>query len=249
VPESRKARLVDGYTALKAAQRAAEHERDASTPVSKEHPEPESSEAKPETKKPGAHIGRTVLPTKYEVTCYECGFTFEQTGRSQNTQCLKCRTMLDFIDYTIDSEWTDSLRTAGKIRITPNGVIQSGELIGGEVFLEGKVEADAHVHAHQWMNLGASASFKEGSVSWQDLRVPEEASFNFRKQIDCRHVEVAGKLKAKLKISGLAHVKATGCLEGSLDGARLAVDEGGGLKIKARIEEAEEEAEPLKKTA
>jgi hypothetical protein len=80
VPRNRKSDVVDGFNVYKAAQRAAHEKKPPATPEAA--PAPAAAEA---PKKIGSHIGRTVLPSKHDVTCYECGYDFQLTGAVKST--------------------------------------------------------------------------------------------------------------------------------------------------------------------
>ncbi len=233
--ESGKGNFVDGYTAVQAVQRAAGKNSPPSHPPSPSR----EQEKEPTTPRTGLHIQRTAMPTKYEVVCYECGYSFQQTGRTQSTQCLKCRTRLDFIDYTIESEWSETLKTAGSVHITADAVVSGGSIIGGNILLEGTVTG-GKVEALKKLELAAGAVFPEGEVIGHDLKIPAGADFTFKRKIHHRDVEIFGRLKAKLYAAGVVTIHAEATLQGEVHGAHLVVEEGGGLKAKVYIETPEE---------
>jgi len=247
--------IVGGFDALKAAQRAQQEK------TSRWKKAAASEEAAPRLR-PAAHpdkiaarIDHTAFPTKYELTCYECDFQFQLAGRSKTTYCPKCRKLLEIIDYTIDGVWTETVKTAGTIHLTAEGVLKGGELKGTDVILDGRVQGGT-VRAFRWLELGANATFREQDVSGRDLRVAVNARHALRRKAAYRHVEVLGTLKAKVHASGLIRIEAGGCLEGEIHGAHLQVAEGGGLRanirVAAELSAAPAEPEtgvPLKKSA
>ncbi|MBN1269279.1 MAG: polymer-forming cytoskeletal protein [Kiritimatiellae bacterium] len=247
--ESRKAKFVDGYTAVRAAAHASKRER---KPPAKSADQPGQ---KPEHKTAAGaqHYGRTALPTKHEIVCYECDYVFHLTGRAQSTFCPKCRAVLDLIDYTIEDEWTETLKTAGKITLAVKGVLKSGELYANDIVICGTVEAGT-VHAVRRLEIGPGAVFPEDNVTARDVTVAPGAAVTLKQKAHFRNVEVAGELKAKIYASGVVSVRPGGCLQGEVHSEHLVVDDGGGLKAKMFIEPAAEKAEaageePLRKTA
>ena len=75
-----------------------------------------------------------------------------------STHCPKCRTSLDLAGYTIDAECRETLKTLGKIKITPRGVVTSAQLLGTDVDLAGKV-TNSSVEAFRELILFPGADF------------------------------------------------------------------------------------------
>ncbi|MBU0676950.1 MAG: polymer-forming cytoskeletal protein [Verrucomicrobia bacterium] len=224
--EHRKAKLVSGYAAMKAARRAA-HDTDEIRP--------EFDEAKGSGQvKPGSHIGTTVLPTKHEIVCYECDYIFHITGRQKDTVCPKCRARLEILDHTIEGDWSGDLRTGGTIHVTTDAVLKSGEIKGSNVILQGKIDG-GRIRAFQWLELHDTAVFEEKDFEAKDLRIPAGADITLKRKAMFRRVDVVGRLKAKVHASGLVSVRTGGLLEGEVHGPHLMVEDGGGLKVKAGI--------------
>lgn len=243
---SKRAQVVGGFDTFKAAQRAA-REPPAQAPA------PGQPGTPPGPKKIASRIDHTALPTKHEIRCYECGYEFQLTGRTPTTHCPKCRKMLEIKEYTIDGEWSETVRTAGAIHVTGTAVISEGELIATDIILEGQLDGGV-LKAYRWLELGASATFAEKDVSGRDLRVAAGAEVVLRRKATYTNVELHGVLKAKLHASGKVTIKSTGFLQGELHAAHLCVEEGGGLKAKVRVAKSElvpekNESEQLKKTA
>jgi cytoskeletal protein CcmA (bactofilin family) len=240
----RKTKVVDGFSAIQAAARARKEKPPGAPPAPAAAPSRAPAEAGRATR-----IGHTALPTRYEINCYECGFSFHLTGRTQGTYCPKCRQLIEIVDYTIESEWTDALKTAGRIHLAATGVVKSGELVGCDVLLNGRVDGGS-LRAYRWLEIGPGAAFAPERVTGQDLRVAAGATVATRDSLSFRHVEVSGVLKARLTATGQVVIKPGGLLQGELRAAHLTVEEGGGLKAKLRVEPAAAEEElPLRKTA
>lgn len=128
-------------------------------------------------KKPAAHIGHTVMPTKNEITCYQCEYEFKFTGRIAKIHCPKCKAELDLTDHTIDTVWTKSIKTAGKIYVTSKGVIKGGALSALDIMLDGKIEGGM-VQAYRYIELGPNAVFSIANIKGRDLRIASFARIN-----------------------------------------------------------------------
>ncbi len=231
MPKNRKVNTLDGYATIRAVART------KSTPVSS----PPASKADAATdvpptdlQKPGARVARTAVPVKHLIECYECGYKFQMHGRATSTHCPKCRALLDLTDHTIDTEWEETIKTAGTIRLAPTGVLKGGDLVGADVMVEGIIEG-GRARALRMLELGAGAIFSEKAISAPDLRIGPGAEFTFKQEAKYRHVEIFGALNARLVATGVITVKAGGLLEGDIRAEHLVVEDGGGLKATLRV--------------
>jgi cytoskeletal protein CcmA (bactofilin family)/predicted Zn-ribbon and HTH transcriptional regulator len=229
VAKNRKVNTLDSYATIRAVART------KPLPVS----QPAAKDAVPtdavaDLQKPGARVARTTVPVKHSIECYECGYKFQVHGRATTTHCPKCRVLLDFKDYLIDSEWVETIKTAGTIRLTATGVLKSGDLIGAEVIIEGIIEG-GRARALRTIELGAGAIFSEKAVSAPDLRIAPGAEFKFKQEARYHNIEIYGTLHAKLESTGIIIVKPGGLLSGEVHAQHLVVEEGGGLQAMLRI--------------
>lgn len=228
-----KTKVVSGYATLKAAQRAAELSR-IRKPSGSSPPE-ENSLTKPSSEpRIGSHIGHTVMPTKLEVVCYGCGYSFKMTGRAASTHCPKCRAMVDLSDHHIDTPWTGSVRTGGKIEIAREGVILAGELIAGDIQLNGEVKG-GRLQAIRELQLGPGARFDADRIKAPDLKVLPGAEIRFSGNVEFRKVVIQGSLTASLRVSERMVVEPGGLFSGALEAEHLEVLDGGGLKGSMKI--------------
>jgi cytoskeletal protein CcmA (bactofilin family) len=230
VPKNRKVNTLDSYATIRAVAR--NKPVPGSVPGAEEDVPTDAPAA--DLQKPGARVARTTVPVKHHIECYECGYKFQVHGRATTTHCPKCRVLLDFKDYLIDTEWMETVKTAGTIRLTATGVLKSGDLIGAEVIIEGIIEG-GRARALRIVELGAGAIFSEKAVSAPDLRIAPGAEFKFKQDARYRNVEIFGTLHAKLESTGIVIVKPGGLLEGEVQAQHLVVEEGGGLKAMLRI--------------
>jgi cytoskeletal protein CcmA (bactofilin family) len=231
VPKPRKVNTLDSYATIRAVARAKPASALPKTPPPDNGP---SNVAPADPQKTGARVASTAVPVKHQIDCYECGYRFQTHGRVTSTHCPKCRVLLDLTDHTIDTEWVDTIKTAGTIRLTPTGVLKSGDLIGADVIVEGIIEG-GRARALHTIELAAGAIFSEKSISAPDLRIGPGAEFKFKQTAKYRNVEVSGSLIATLEVSGLVTVKPGGLIEGEVHAEHLVVENGGGLKADLHI--------------
>jgi cytoskeletal protein CcmA (bactofilin family) len=231
VTKNRKVNTLDSYATIRAVART------KPTPAT-QPPAPAdtaaSDEAAHDAQTLGARVARTTLPVKHQIDCYECGYKFQVHGRVTTTHCPKCRALLNLADHVIDTEWVDTIKTAGTIRLTATGVLKNGDLIGADVIVEGIIEG-GRARALRTLELGAGAVFSEKAVSGPDLRIAPGADFKFKQEAKYRNVEVSGTLHARLEATGVITVKPGGLLEGDIQTGHLIVEDGGGLKAQLHI--------------
>jgi cytoskeletal protein CcmA (bactofilin family) len=233
VTKNRKVNTLDSYATIRAVART--KPVPASAPPAPADADAGQTDTPPsDSQKPGARVARTTLPVKHQIECYECGYKFQVHGRVTTTHCPKCRALLDLTDHTIDTEWVETVKTAGTIRLAPTGVLKSGDLIGADVIIEGIIEG-GRARALRTLELGAGAIFSEKSVSAPDLRIAAGAEFNFKQPARYRNVELLGTLRARLEATGVVTVRPGGLLEGEVQTGHLVVEDGGGLKATLRI--------------
>lgn len=237
----RKARDVDGLSVVRALRHAQE--------AGHEKPPPSEPAAPPPVVKPPpvdastARIGRTALPTKHEIFCYECGYTFLATGHVHSLRCPKCKMLLDQADYTIEVECREPVRTTGSIRLAAAGVLSAGALVARDVVLAGRVEGGT-VKAYRRLELEAGVRADPDLLSSMDLRIGPGLAMTLKGKKMYRHVDVAGELDAHLAASGVITVRAGGHLKGRIHGAHLVVEEGGGLNAELDIKSPDEAGAP-----
>jgi len=233
VSKSQKVNVVDGYTALKAAQHAA-RPRDKAEPTPSSPAAPAENQPPSDLQKLGAHITRTAVPAKRVIECYECGYKFQLHGKSATINCNKCRAMLDISDHVIDQKWNSSFKTAGTIHIAAGGVVETGELLGNDIILEGVLEAGT-VRALRKIELRPGARFSEQNIQAPDLVIATGATIAFIDPAEFRDVEIFGALRANLSVTGIVTIHAAGSFEGELHSAHLIVEDGGGLIADLRV--------------
>lgn len=247
-----KAKLVDGFTTLRATQRHSLDKKYSTKTPDDEAQEPEKSAASKAGKpKATMHIGRTVMPTQNEIVCYSCGFGFVMRGKAATTQCPKCGARLGLKDETVTGAFSDELITAGKVRVTKTAILDGGKLVANDILFEGTMKGGT-LRAYKTLELGAGAVIPEELIVAKNLRIGAEASFDFKNEVEFHDVEIFGELKAKLKATGMVTIRAGGHLLGSLQSNHLIVEEGGGLNADLVVEsvvDQDAEEDELRKTA
>ena len=138
-------------------------------------------------------------------------------------------------DYVIDKEWFQPVRTIGAVEIVPGGVLRGTDVVAGDITLAGSAEFGG-INAGRRLELLPTARFDISRFKVKDLIVRPGGDFIFAQAVNCRNVEIEGKLNAILFAEGWVVIRAGGVLQGEVDCAHLVVEEGGGLEAQVCAE-------------
>lgn len=224
---SRKANLVDGFTAIRAAQEAARHGR--GDPVRLDAgaaPAPPAEGAA----KAGSRIGRSVLPSKREVVCPACGAVSEVTGAVRLFVCNTCRHRMSLEDVRIpEGEWTDDLEVGGTVVVPSGAVLKGGSITANDIVLQGEM-AGGEVRACRLMTIGSNATPDWVRLRALDLELGKGVNLTPGKPVQGRHLVLHGSFCGTARLTGTLTVHPDGDFSGELRAAGLRVEEGGGLR-------------------
>lgn len=180
-------------------------------------------------------FGKTIQPTRRTVKCFSCGFECQISGTTAAVYCSRCRERIELGDVTVRGEWSQDVRTGGTVHVMPGAVLKGCKVTAGNVILEGELDARSEVECTQWLELGAGANPNARQLTTRNLRVGRGCRWAPSAKLQLHHVEVLGELEATLEASGVISVQAGGHLKGSVKGAHLQVEEGGGLSARVFI--------------
>lgn len=188
-------------------------------------------------------IGRTVIPEKHEIVCYECDYKFSLAGRIQKAICPKCHCTLEKNDIALNGKRTKPVKTIGAVHIKPNAVISGGMIKARDVIISGDAR-DTIITAFQKLVLCKGAKFDISKVNAKDIQIESGGRFTIRRKLAFRNIDIAGSINATIYVDKTAIIRSSGLLEGEIHTPNLIVEEGGGLKatvvagiIKGRREE------------
>lgn len=230
---SKKTQVVDGFTAIRAAQEAARHGRgDPLRPDANE----ETSESRPEsTVKAGTRIGRSVLPSKREIICPQCGYVTEVTGKLQLFVCQGCRQRMKLEDVTLPAgEWSGEIETGGTVVVPEGTLLKGGKIVANDIRLEGKMQG-VELRSCRRLHVFASASVDWVRVAMRDLELGPGVKLTPGRQLEMRHLILHGSFCGNLRLNGTLTIHASGDFSGEVRAAGLHVEEGGGLRASLDI--------------
>ncbi|MBN2300878.1 MAG: polymer-forming cytoskeletal protein, partial [Lentisphaerae bacterium] len=188
-------------------------------------------------KKKGGHgndasrIGKTIVPMRFEIICYECEYVFVLTGHIHETMCPRCHHMLTVSNKTIHGEWSGTDKTIGSIEIAEDAVLKNTTLIGGDIIIAGDAR-DADIRATRKLELRSKAQFDMTRIIAKDLLIGNGSRFSLARPLNCRNLDVQGELKATISASGAVFIRNSGFFRGELHCRSLVIEEGGRMKAK-----------------
>ncbi|MDF3130270.1 polymer-forming cytoskeletal protein [Kiritimatiellaeota bacterium B1221] len=235
---SKKTKVVDGYTAIRAAQEAARHGR--GDPL---RPDPETSKPK-STSDPraGSRIGRSVMPTKREVICPECDATSSIVGKVDLWVCTHCRHRMKLQDLKIpEGDWQDEVEVGGTVTILPGAKLKGGKITANDIILQGSMEG-VEIRACHKLTILAGAKPDWVRLKMMDLELGPGVNITPGKPIEARHLLLHGKFSGNAVLKGMLTIHADGDFSGQLKAAGLQVEEGGGFR--AQLDVKPENAPP-----
>lgn len=228
--------LLDGYTTVQALRQGRGPAREFRPRTSPRRPPGFNANNKPDRDRPAqpTHATHTVMPARFDIICYDCGYSYSMQGRIYKALCPKCKKFLEAGDVTIDADWHVDVRTIGVLTVQPAGVAHDAELVATDIVLAGDARK-ATLRAMRRLEIQPGGLFDIGRTRLQDLTVHAGVVFDPRGPLTCRNVDIAGTLSARLRVSGTVTIRAAGVLKGEVCGAHLIVEEGGGLLARVDI--------------
>ncbi len=231
----KRTKVMDGFAVVRGLAQA-KHDGTLPLPGSRKPAEDLSSHPPPAAlPKDSPHIVKTIEPTKRTIRCFKCGYEFKLAGTTKAIYCAKCREKIDMGDYVIDRPWSEEIKTGGSVIIRPTGRLENVRIWAGNVILDGGMDENSSIECTQWLELGAQAKPHPRQLAMRNLRVAAGASMAFKYKLQVNHLELLGTLEADVEATGLVSIRDGGHLKGTVRGAHLQVEEGGGLSARVFI--------------
>ena len=231
----KRTKMMDGYSVVQSLAKA---KQDGVLPQPGAHRGAEDlSSHPPPPSKPGdnPHIVKTIQPTKRTIRCFKCSYEFQLSGTTKTIYCSKCREKIDLGDYVVDRPWSEEIKTGGSVIVRPTGRLETVRIWAGNVIFEGSMDEHSSIECTQWLELGGPAQPDPRQLAMRNLRIAAGAAMHFKYKLQVHHLELFGALEADVEATGLVSIRDGGHLKGTVRGAHLQVEEGGGLSARAFI--------------
>ena len=216
---------IDGFTSVQAVRRSLE--RTKNTQVSSTSKE---STGHGEGGAYHARLARTSVPPRYNIQCYECGFSFVHTGILKDTLCPRCHVMLDASYHKIETECPGVIKTIGIVELN----IACGSettIVAGELILYADASS-ASLQVQRKLEVYPGGNFFVANTSASHIIIRNGAHLLLNGILKCSTLTVQGTVEGELNCNGLVIIERGGLITGSLICPRLSVQDGGGLLAK-----------------
>ncbi|MCE9614156.1 MAG: polymer-forming cytoskeletal protein [Lentisphaerae bacterium] len=225
--------LIDGFASVQAIKRSGKSPQEqpklrhsaTRLPLAEAPP---SADATPPGSPRASRIGHTAVPAKHDMVCYECEYAFTVSGKVHYTFCPKCKRNLDMSDHVISAEWTIDLRTMGTIEIKPDALLGPVTLVAQNIIVAGDATR-ATLRCTRRLDMADGGGVTLSRVTFKEFCVRPGGAFSFADPIDCRVIDIAGKLRANLHAEDRVIIRATGDYRGELYSPRLQVEDGAAI--------------------
>jgi cytoskeletal protein CcmA (bactofilin family) len=230
---SKKTKVVDGFTAIRAAQEAARHGRgDPLRPDAEAAKKPEPDGGAP---KAGSRIGRSVMPSKREIICPECAGASEVTGMVKLFVCNHCRHRMNVEDVQIpEGDWSDELEVGGTVIVPTGAVLKGGKITANDIILQGTMSG-TELKACRLITIGSNAKPDWVRLTAYDMELGAGVNLTPGKPIHGRNLILHGKFSGNAVLTGTLTIHPDGDFSGQVKAAGLQVEEGGGLRAQLDI--------------
>lgn len=228
--------VIDGFTSVQAVKRAGANR--AEPHYGKSRTRLTAAEKRKKQEAGGSRvkgrIGHSVLPTNYEIVCFECGYTFNLRGKLRKTYCPKCRAILDVDEHVIDKPWSGTVKTIGTVEVAEGGSLSGAHIITGDLVLNGHVER-SEIRVCRRLELGPHAAGEVSKIPARDILIRKDIKLSIRSKLHADNFIVYGDFRGSIEISGLVTLHPGACLRGRVRAARLVVLEGAGIKADVEV--------------
>jgi hypothetical protein len=219
--------VLDGLSTVRAVRHAGGQPREARFQAPRTRPPPKQPADDDALR--ATRIGHTAVPTRAEIVCYQCGYAFVIQGRIAKPLCPKCHEFLNTDDLVIASDWAEDVRTIGRITVKPEAVVHGARLSARDIVLAGNARECALL-AFRRLELRPGAQLDWDRTEMLDLVVAGGMAVTPGRALNCRQLDLAGKLDAVVAAGEAVTIRAGGLLVGEVRSPRLIVEDGGGLR-------------------
>lgn len=167
------------------------------------------------------------------VHCYHCDKDHEVSAHARSTLCPSCGTSIEFSNLTFSTNVSRPVDTRGHLHIEPAGFLNSGLIVCGKGFIEGRIAGTLHCEGTLRLATVARLSCR---IQTQSLVIEKPARADLVFPMQCREAVVHGQLFGTLNCAGKVRIGKGGVFQGRLNAQAVIVDRGGTLLAESSVQ-------------
>ncbi len=180
----------------------------------------------------GAFLSKIVkAPTKAGATdvqrtvvCFECHATHKVSSLAKTTLCPNCGSYVDLQDFDITGLFSRSIRTRGRLVVSPRGDLNCGKAICGSAVIEGRIRGSLICEGKAVLKCKGKLS---GEIEANHLVVERGADIEFVRPVRAGRVEIMGKATGRIYCGTEVYIFKKGYLTGAVHAKSFVIDQGG----------------------
>jgi cytoskeletal protein CcmA (bactofilin family) len=164
-------------------------------------------------------VQRTII-----AKCFECAGKREVPKTANSTICPLCGAYIDLQDYRIIGNYSRSIRTRGRLIITPKGDLNSNRVICDYADIQGSMRGNLICGGDVYVRIKGKLS---GSIQAKAVHIVRKSEVEFVRPLRAELVEIEGIMSGRIISTGKVVIQKTGRLTGVVFGRGFSVEKGG----------------------
>jgi cytoskeletal protein CcmA (bactofilin family) len=164
-------------------------------------------------------VQRTVI-----AKCFECAGKREVPKTANSTICPLCGAYIDLQDYRIIGNYSRSIRTRGRLIITPKGDLNSNRVICDYAEIQGSMRGNLICSGDVYVRMKGKLS---GSIQAKAVHIVRKSEVEFVRPVRAELVDIEGIMSGRIISTGKVVIQKTGRLTGVVFGRGFSVEKGG----------------------
>ncbi|MBV9642010.1 MAG: polymer-forming cytoskeletal protein [Verrucomicrobia bacterium] len=160
----------------------------------------------------------------FVARCFECVGEREVPKSATSTFCPKCGAYIDLQDYKINSIYTRTIRTGGRLIITSKGELINRRTFCGSAVIEGPMRGNLICTGAVRIKVNGKVN---GSIEAKAVYIEKKCDAEIVHPIRAEQVEIDGTISGQIIATRTVVIHKTGRLTGRVSALGFSVDKGG----------------------
>lgn len=169
-------------------------------------------------------IKKTPSDVQRTVACFACNATHKVSSLAKTTLCPSCGAYIDLQDFEINGLFSRSIRTRGRLVVTPRGDLNCGKAVCGSAVVEGRLRGSLICEGKAVLKCRGKLS---GEIEANHLVIERGAEIEFLRPVRAGRIEIMGKASGKFYCGTEVYIYKKGALAGAVHAKAFVIDQGG----------------------